>query len=91
MGWRGQRKQEDIRLTFTVHTAYLNRARGEKDIYFYWQSAGKTKRNISWANLPWVNTRPNKTSKYSRMAIAVIQYTEQFLSAVVTFDVVLSE
>lgn len=74
-------------VTFTIHTVYLNRAGGKEGIYFYWQSAGKTKRTISWANLPWVNTRPNKASKYSRMVNAVIQYTESALS-VVTFDVV---
>lgn len=37
-------------------------------------------KNISWANLPWVNTRPNKTYKCSRMANTVIQFTEACLA-----------
>lgn len=50
--WAGEKKESKRILvchclTFTVHTVYLNRARGENGIYFYWQSAGKTKRKIS--------------------------------------------
>lgn len=68
MGWKGERKKEDISLPLPIYSTYcIFKQREERKALFLLAVSWKDKKKHI---VPWVHTRPNK------MANAVTQYTE---------------